>query len=196
MAEKIYPKLPSAPPDGGFERYNRVRDIRNELQVLRDNRNRIYKKYGKALSALHNTTTALSSLAVVESTAGIATSLTVVGLPVGVVLTSLGAASGLMAAVLTPIAKHCGRKKVKHAKKHAILCTGISVLDKKISHVLDDNFINDAEFENIIDEYNNVMRQLEAFNIDKVKADAKAEAKEELTQQLLQGMPSKRETEE
>lgn len=190
----IYPKLPSAPPDVGFERYNRVRDIRNELQTLRYNRNRYYKKYSKAVSGLHNTASVLSGLAVIQSTAGLATSLTVVGLPIGVVLTSFGVGSGLIAAVMTPIAKHCTKKKIKHAKKHAILSTGISMLDKRISHVLDDNFIDKKEFDDIVNEYNAILRQLETFDVEKVKEEAKAEAKEELTQQLLQRMPSKRET--
>ena len=50
MASQLYPQIPNAPPEGGFERYNRVRDIRNELRVLREQRNVSYKKYWSIFS--------------------------------------------------------------------------------------------------------------------------------------------------
>jgi hypothetical protein len=188
MTEKLYPKIPSAPPDDGLERSNRVQAIRNELQVFKNDRWKYYKRYSKATAALQNLTIALGSFATAASTAGIATSLTVVGIPVGVVLTGLGAAAGLTAVIFTPIAKHCGKKKNKHSKKHSILSTGITMLDKKISRALDDSFIDDKEFDAIVDEYNRVLQLLENFNLEKVKT----EVREEFANELLQRMPSKR----
>lgn len=185
--KKIYPTLtPTAPADFSLERYNRVKDIKNELSIMKDNRNSYYKKYSKATSALQKTTIALSSIAAIEGTAGIVTSLTVVGLPVGIVLTGIGGFTGLVAAVLTPITKHCQEKKLKHAKLHSILSTGLSVLDKKLSQALNNNIIDEKEFDDLIDEYDKIKLMLNSIDVEKIKA----EAKKEFTDEILQRMPS------
>ena len=155
------------------ERRERVRDIRAELRILKEDRHRLYKKYSKASTALQNVSVALGSLAAAQSTAGIVTSFTVVGLPVGVVLTSLGVASGVVAAVLTPITKHCVKKKMKHARKHSALVSGSCILDKKISKALDDNVLSDEEFREIVNEYERISKE-DSF-IEKVKEQVREE---------------------
>ena len=150
--------------DVNIERYNRAKSIREELRVMRDKRDGYYKKYSKASSRLHYTTMVISSMAVMQTTAGIATSATVVGIPVGIVVTSLGATMGLVATVLTPISKRCLRKKVKHAKKLAILSAGLSSLDEKISSVLDDNSIDESEFNSVVEEYKLILTRLKSVD--------------------------------
>ena len=180
--EKLYPTLPSAPPESDGDQINsnlmrrdRINQIYNELKQYRDQRYKTYKKYSKAASILSNSTVVLNSLAVIESTAGVATSLTLVGTPVGIVLTGLGALAGLTAAILTPITKHCDKKKSKHSKMYYILDTGISVLSKKVSAAVDNHEITQSEFKYLLEEYEKIKQKLYEFNIDKLREDLKKE---------------------
>lgn len=175
MTEKMYPTLPTAPHEGSLERYNRVKDIYNELQTMKTKRHNSYKKYGKATSILQNTTITLSSIAAAEATAGIVTSLTVIGIPIGLILGGVAGITGLTAAILTPIAKHCEKKKLKHAKLHTVLSTSLTVLDKKISKHLNDNVVDDQEFQDFLGEYEKVKEMIYANDINKLKDDVKKE---------------------
>lgn len=181
MTEKIYPTLPSAPQhEGSLERYNRVKDIYNDLQTMKTQRNNSYKKYGKATSILQNTTIALSSIAAVEATASIATSITVIGIPIGLILGGIAGITGLTAAILTPIAKHCAKKKLKHAKLHTVLSTSLTVLDKKISRHLNDNVLDDQEYQDFLDEYEKVKDMIYANDLDKLKEAVKKDITKKL----------------
>lgn len=186
--EKLYPVLPSAPNGDNQDaliRYNRVKQIYEELRLMKQNRKTTYTKYSKAASYLHNASITFGALAVAESGAGIATTLTIIGTPVGLVLTGLGALSGLTAAVLSPIIKQCERKKIKHAKIYSILNTGLTVLDKKISKILDDQEITDDEFNHVIDEYKNIKSMLYEFNVKKLEHDIKKEIGNKLAKDSL-----------
>ena len=171
----MYPRLPTAPVEGGFERYNRVQEVYNELKIMKQNRYKYFKRYSKITSGLQTTSITLGALAAVEATAGIITSLTVVGLPIGLILAGLGGASGLLASILMPIAKNCEKKKLKHLKMYSILDTGVSMLDKKISTALNDNIIEDQEFYEIIEQYDKIKELLYVFNIEKLKSEVKNE---------------------
>lgn len=180
---KLYPELPTAPEEETsslFTKYNRVKNIYNEMKVMKEERHKCYKKYSKATSVLQNIIISLTSLSVIESGVGIATSLTIVGLPVGIVLTSLGIASGGCAAILTPISKHTQKKKLKHMRKEAILDTGLILLDKKIFKALNDRTISDEEFSAIVTEYEKIRNSLSTNNIGKIKAELRADLKKEL----------------
>lgn len=177
---KLYPVLPTAPHDGSFERYNRVKSIYNELKIMRDKRNTTYKKYRRVSSGLYNTIFITSALGVAETAAAITTSLTGVGLPIGAILGGLAGLSALTTTALTAIAKRCDKKKLKHAKLHAILDTGVTVLDKKISNVLNDNIIDDKEFNEIVDEYEKIKQKLSVLDIEKVKAEVIKDFKSKL----------------
>lgn len=89
-------------------------------------------------SGILTSSIAWGGLATAEATAGVVTSLTVIGLPVGIISAGLGGVSGLIAGIL---ANHCEKKKLKHVKMYSIPDTGVPMLDKEISTVLNDNVI-------------------------------------------------------
>lgn len=153
-------KDPPTPPDGGVQRYKRVKDMRTDISSLIVKRKEYCRKYGKAVSNLENVSTVFSSLAVIQSTTGVVTTFTVVGMPIGTVLTVLGAVSGLISLTLTPITKQYNKKKLKHDEKHTILRVGMSEIDRKLSRHLVDNFIDEDEFDEIVDEYNKIRQKL------------------------------------
>jgi len=108
----MYPNLSRI--DGSMERHAESKEMRDDLEKRASERKKVYKKYSKACSSLNNVMVSLAALAAAESVAGITTSLTVVGLPVGVILTGLGVATGLVSAALSPVVKHLNSKKVKY----------------------------------------------------------------------------------
>ena len=184
--EKLYPTLATAPPyssttPGHYERYQRIAIIQAELNQLLEKRHIIYKKYSKASSFFNAATTTLASLATIETTAGIITSATVIGLPIGIILSGLGAGSGGLALLFIPLRKYCEKKKSKHLKKHAIINTGVNMIYLKVSKALNDDSISDEEFNNIIYEYEAIRKLLFDINIEELKK----EIKKELTSKLI-----------
>jgi len=165
MNDKLYPNLSRI--DGSAERYEASKEMRNDLEKRALERKTVYKKYSKASSVVQNTMISLASLAAAESVAGITTSLTVIGLPVGIVLTSLGVATGIISAILSPIAKHLTGKKVKHARKHTALNTGVTTLNTRMSRNYNDGIISEEEFKIFVDEYNAILDSLNSVRVDK-----------------------------
>ena len=179
-AKSIYPNIATAPPDISFERYNKIKDIYNDLKLMKEKRKTIYKKYSKASSGLNTSIMVLSSFATAEATAGIITSLTVIGLPIGIILTGISGVTGLSALILTPISKYINKKKLKHGKLYSVLDTAMILLSKRISTALDDSIIEDKEFNEIIDEYANIKKKMYEFDYDKIKDEAKQEIKKNI----------------
>ena len=187
MTTTIYPDLLEHvnSVDANQMRYNKIKEMRDNLTKLQVERKSIYKKYGKAASVLQNAAIGMAAVAAVQTTAGIATSFTVVGLPIGIILTGLGAATGLSSAILTPICKYLTKKKTKHARKCGVYNTGIATLDRKFSKALNDNMIGDEEFKQIVDDYNTILAQVLDSNPKNV-VDLRAQAKKELQEELQQ----------
>lgn len=191
MTEELYPKLPSAPDNPHFSndgtlntilmRRRRINEIYKELNLLKEKRYNTYKKYSKAYSGLNNTAIALGTLATIESIAGITTSLTVIGLPVGIVLTSIGAFSGATSALLATMAKHYEKKRFKHMKIYNTIDTRITVLDKAISRIIDDNIITNEEYNSVLDGYTNIKNILiDKVDVNKLREELKKELKSKL----------------
>ena len=175
MDDKIYPNLSRI--DGSAQRYAVSKEMRDSLEKRATERKKVYKRYSKACSILQNSMISLAALAAAESVAGITTSLILIGLPVGVILTGLGVATGVVSAILSPIVKHLNAKKVKHARKHATLTTGVTTLNTRMSRNYNDGIISEEEFRIFTEEYNAIMDDLNGQKVDKeaIKKEVAAE---------------------
>lgn len=171
----MYPNLSRI--DGSSERFVLSKEMQDNLQKLARDRKTVYKKYSKASSVLQNTMISMTSLAAAESVAGITTSLTVIGLPVGIVLTGLGVATGVISAILSPIVKHLNNKKVKHARKYGALTTGVTALNTRMSKNYNDGTISEEEFIVFTKEYNSIIDDLNSGKVDReaIKKEVAAE---------------------
>lgn len=171
----MYPNLSRI--DGSVERYTASKEMRDNLEKRALERKTVYKKYSKASSVLQNAMISLAAVATAESVAGITTSLTVIGLPVGIILTGLGVATGVFSAILSPIVKHLNGKKVKHARKRAVLTTGVTALNTRMSRNYNDGIISEEEFMIFTDEYNAILNDLNSVKVDKeaIKKEVAAE---------------------
>lgn len=177
MDDKLYPNLSRI--DGSAERYTMSKEMRDNLEKRASIRKNVYKRYSKACSVLQNAMVSLAALAAAESVAGITTSLTVVGMPVGIILTSLGVATGVASAILSPIVKHLNSKKLKHARKRATLATGVTTLNTRMSKNYNDGIISEEEFKIFTDDYNAILDELNSVKVDK------EELKKEVTAELM-----------
>ena len=146
MAEKIY-------PDVSYTRHNNIIAISNELKNKCESVNKTYKKYSKASSGVEHASMVLNTLGTVQGVAGVATSLSVAGLPVGTILMGTDAACGALGTLLIPIGKHLNKKKLKHGNKLAKYRTTKLLLELDLSKMLDDGVITHTEYERLIEVY-------------------------------------------
>jgi len=123
------------------------------------------KKYSRAKGALENIGMGCSTTCVAFGTAGLATSVTIAGLPVALPLAAAGGIIGLIGLTCSGIAKKLGVKERKH-KDIAILArsksNSISVL---ICKSVADGVVSDVE-------YNIIMQERD--NYRSMKADSRA----------------------
>ena len=64
---------------------------------------------------------------------------------------------------------------MKHAKMYYILDTGLTVLNKRISTILNDHIITDNEYHDILEQYENIKQKLYQFDTSQLKEDVKKE---------------------
>ena len=82
----------------------------------------------------------------------IASSATVIGLPVGIVSASFSLASSTSTGLIKKVLKKTRNKKKKHSKIVMLARTKLNSIENKICKVLADNEIRYEDFETIIDE--------------------------------------------
>ena len=170
---KLYPNLPSAPPENPQVAYHlsviqaKQRGLMAKEQMFKQK----YEKYTKILNQLTWLNDCSSGISVATGISSVATFATFVGLPVSI---SLGAASlaGAIASgiISTPTKKY--QKKLKKVTKLIDIVTRATVVfDRVISVALKDGIIDEEEFNTLqtlhletLNELTGVDRRMEAEN--------------------------------
>lgn len=191
----IYPHLDTtaAAIDVNRVRYDKLKEMQTNLSKLQSERKKLYKRYGNITSVLQNISIVLAAIAMVETTAGIATTVTVMGAPVGLALAGLGAVTGFLSAIFTPICKHLTKKKAKHAEKCGVYNAGIATLDSKFSEAINDGHISDKEYKGIVEDYNAILSQAlnsNAQDMTNIREEAKKQVEEEIQKKLMKAVKS------
>ena len=148
MDYKLYPNLPSAPPENHQVAYHlsiicaKQRGLKNKEQLFKQK----YEKYNKILNRLMWLNGCLSGISVATGISSVATFATFVGIPVSI---SLGAASmtgAIASGIMSVLAKKYQRKLKKVTKLIDIVTPALVVFERVISGALKDGIIDEEEF--------------------------------------------------
>ena len=145
---KLYPNLPSAPPENPQVAYHlsvilaKMQGLKNKEQMFKQK----YEKYNKILSRLTWLNACSSGISVATGISSAATFATFIGIPVSI---SLGAASmtGVIASgIISVLAKKYQKKLKKVTKLIDIVTPALVVFERVISGALKDCTIDEEEF--------------------------------------------------
>ena len=147
-AYKLYPNLPSAPPENPQVAYHlsviqaKQRGLKNKEQMFKKK----YEKYTKILNRLMWLNTCSSGINVATGISTVATFATLVGLPVSI---SLGAAflTGVITSgIISTLTKKYQKKLKKVSPLIDIVMRPTVVFERVISGALKDGIIDEEEF--------------------------------------------------
>ena len=184
---KLYPNLPSAPPENPQIAYHlsiiqaKMQGLKNKEQMFKQK----YEKYNKILNRLTGLNACSSGISVATGISSVATFATFVGLPGSV---ALGAAS-LTGAIASGIISTLTKKYQKKLKKVTCLIDIVTwatvVFDRVISGALKDGTIDEEEFNTLqtlhletLNQLTGVDRRMEAENRSLVAKSLMEEIKE------------------
>ena len=173
MDYKLYPNLPSAPPDNPQVAYHlsviraKQRGLKNKEQMFKQK----YEKYNKILNRLTWLNACSSRISIATGISSVATFATFIGIPVSI---SLGAASmtGVIASGIILVLAKKYQKKLKNVTKMIDIVTpALVVFEKVISGALKDGIMNEEEFNTLqmlhletLNELTGVNRRMEVEN--------------------------------
>ena len=148
MDHKLYPNLPSAPPENPQVAYqlNVVQAKRLGLKNKEQMFKKKYKKHTKILNGLPWLNACLSRISIATGISSVATFTTFIGLPVSI---SLGAASltGVIASgIISVLTKKYQKKLKKVTKLIDIITPALVVFERIESESLRDGIIDEEEF--------------------------------------------------
>ena len=167
MKEKIYPELPTireqptAPNvvNGGSDdrghsyRLKIIREIQEFLEEIK-NREAFSKKYFRIAKVVNMIDNGLITITIVAEGTGVVLLSTGVGSPFALALGISGAITGAISLIGNIFSKKATTKAEKHLKIKTIAMTKLDTITSHISKAMMDNFINDEEFNLIMEEMN------------------------------------------
>ena len=184
---KLYPNLPSAPPENPQVAYHlsviqaKQRGLKHKEQMLKKK----YEKYTKILNRLTWLNACSSRISVATGISSVATFATFIGISVSI---SLGAASvtGVIASgIISVLAKKSQKKLKKVTRLIDIKTPALVVFERVISGALKDGIIDEEEFNTLqtlhletLNELTGVHHRMEAENRSLVDKSLMEEIKE------------------
>ena len=170
---KLYPNLPSAPPENPQVAYHlsvvwaKMQGLKNKEKMFKQK----YNKYTKILNRLTWLNACLSRISIATGISSVATFATFVGNPVSI---SLGAASmtgAITSGIISVLAKGYQKKLKKVTKLIDIITPALVVFERVISGALKNGVIDEEEFNTLqtlhletLNELTGVSRRMEAEN--------------------------------
>ena len=195
MKDKIYPTLstirenPTAPPvvNGGNDdrghsyRLNLIREIQTFLETEIKNRDSVSKKYfriAKIVNMIDNTLITITIGA--EGTSAVLLS-TGVGAPFALALGISGVITGAISLIGNIFSKKATTKAEKHLKIKTLAAAKLDTIASHVSKALIDDFINNEEF-------NLVMEEMDKYKAlkEEVRNNTKKKLKKEEEESLIE----------
>ena len=170
---KLYPNLPSAPPENPQVAYHlsviqaKQRGLKNKEQMFKQK----YEKYNKILNRLTWSNACSSGISVATGISSVTTFATFIGLPVSVVLGAASLTGVTASGIISTLTKKYQKKLKKVTKLIDIVTPALVVFERVISDASKNGVINKEEFNTIqtlhLDTLNELMgvdRRMEAEN--------------------------------
>ena len=170
---KLYPNLPSAPPENPQVGYHlsviqaKRQGLKNKEQMFKQK----YEKYNKILNQLTWLNACSSGISVATGISSVATFATFIGLPVSMVLDAASLTGAIASGIISTITKKY-QKKLKKVTCLIDTVTRVTVVfDRVISVALKDGIIDEEEFNTLqtlhletLNELTGVDHRMEAEN--------------------------------
>ena len=145
---KLYPNLPSAPPENPQVAYHlsiiqaKRQGLKNKEQMFKQK----YEKYTKILNRLMWLNACSSRISIATGISSVATFATFVGLPVSAALGAASLTGAIASEIISVLAKKYQKKLKKVTKLIDIITRATVVLERVISGALKDGIIDEEEF--------------------------------------------------
>ena len=178
---KLYPNLPSAPPEALGPRsvenpqvaYHlsiiqaKMQGLKNKEQMFKQK----YEKYTKILNRLTWLNACSSGISVATGISGVATFSTFVGLPVSLALGAASMTGAIASGIISVLAKKYQKKLKKVTRLIDMVTPALAVFERVISDALKNGVIDEEEFNTLqtlhletLNELMGVDRRMEAEN--------------------------------
>ena len=144
---KLYPNLPSAPPENPQVAYHlsviqaKMQGLKNKEQMFKQK----YEKYNKILNRLTWLNTCSSGISVATGISSVATFATFIRLPVSMVLGAASMTGVIASGIISVLAKKYQKKLKKVTHLIDIVTPALVVFERVISGVLKNGVINEEE---------------------------------------------------
>ena len=145
---KLYPNLPSAPPENPQVAYHlsviqaKMQGLKNKEQMYKQK----YEKYTKILNRLSWLNACSSGISVATGISSVATFATFVRLPVSMVLGAASLTGAIASGIISTLTKKYQKKLKKVTCLIDIVTRATVVFDRVISGALKDGIIDEEEF--------------------------------------------------
>ena len=170
---KLYPNLPSAPPENPQVAYHlsiiraKMQGLKNKEQMFKQK----YEKYTKILNRLTWLNACSSGISTATGISSVATFTTFVGFPVSVALCAASLTGAIASGIISTLTKKYQKKLKKVTRLIDIITRATVVFDRVISCALKDGIIDEEEFNTLqtlhletLNELTGVNRRMEAEN--------------------------------
>ena len=191
----IYPQLPEESSKVNPSDFRLQRSC-VELKKMEDEEKhseKVLKKYKRARGIFTKTSVGSGVLSIILSGSGLTTSLTGIGIVVGVPLGALGGVSGLVSIGSAIASKRLSHKVSKHEQTFALAKAKTNTVKELVSKAMNDKNITDEEFALILREVEkfyilkqSIRRKHRAggekrMDLSQIKKDVRAELLKQLT---------------
>ena len=184
---KLYPNLPSAPPENPQVAYHlsviqaKMQGLKNKEQMFKQK----YEKYNKILNRLTWLNACSSGISIATGISSVATFATFIRLPVSVALSAASMTGAIASGIISMLTKKYQKKLKKITRLIDIVTRATVVFDRVISTALKDGIINEEEFNTLqtlhletLNELTGVDRRMEAENMSLVEKSLMEEINE------------------
>ena len=182
-SKKMYPEIPSASPDhlesqdDGEYRLKKIEEVENFLRSEVEKRGKLAKQFKRrAIATSFSDTSVIAAITALE-VASIVTLTTGFGMPISIVLASIGLLLGLGSAVIHKTQKIFESKNKKHDK--------INTISGVVSKAVEDSHIDHQEYLLVLKELNSYRKMKEEIRTKskKVTKAIPADQREEILSQ-------------
>ena len=145
---KLYPSLPSAPPENPQVAYHlnivqaKQRGLKNKEQMFKQK----YEKYTKILNRLMWLNACSSGISIATGISSVATFAAFVGIPVSAALGAASMTGAIASEIISTLAKKYQQKLKKVTKLIDIVAPALVVFERVISGALKNGIIDEEEF--------------------------------------------------
>ena len=154
-------------------RLNKIAEIDKQFADEALHYHHVAKKYKRAQTVAHGSAISLGSICALLSSAGLATALTGIGIPIGASVAGVTSLLGISSASLTTARRKLEAKVLKHEKIFALATAKRDTVSELVSKALVDNGVSDAEFKIILRELEKYFVLKESVRSDFVSKQGK-----------------------